>query len=225
MAEKRIIDWGGIEREYRVGVKNLREIATEFGVSHVGIMKRATKEGWDRDLQAKIQAKADTIVARAEVRQEERQAARVNDAIVIEANAEAIARVRMSHRADIMRFKALVMQLLDECEAEAADPALFAELGEILRSPDERGQDKLNDAYQKAISLPQRIKGVKELAETLKTLVTLEREAWGLATYVEPVQQTTVYETREQQLEGARRLAFSLARAAATTTTSRPANG
>jgi hypothetical protein len=49
----------------------------------------------------------------------------VSDAIVIEANAEAIARVRMSHRADIMRFKALVMQLLNECEAEAADPTLF----------------------------------------------------------------------------------------------------
>jgi hypothetical protein len=50
----------------------------------------------------------------------------------------------------------------------------------MLRAPDEYGTDRLNDAYMKAISLPQRIKGVKELAETLKTLIGLEREAYGL---------------------------------------------
>ena len=31
------------------------------------------------------------------------------------------------------------------------------------------------------MDLPQRIKGAKELAETLKTLVAMEREAYGLA--------------------------------------------
>ena len=75
-----------------------------------------------------------------------------------------------------------MLRLLAECEAESADPALFAELGDMLRAPDDSGADRLNDAYRKAISLPQRIKGVKELADAMKVLIGLEREAYGLST-------------------------------------------
>ena len=51
---------------------------------------------------------------------------------------------------------------------------------ELLRRSDANGADRLNDAYRRAISLPSRIKGVKELADTLKVLVAMEREAYGL---------------------------------------------
>ena len=40
--------------------------------------------------------------------------------------------------------------------------------------------DKLNEAYRKAISLPTSIDGAKKLAETLKTLIGIERQAFGL---------------------------------------------
>lgn len=181
MAEKPTRDWEAIERDYRAGLLSLREIAGEHDITEAAIRKRAKRDGWSRDLSAKIQAKADELVRKAEVRSSVRAANQASERAIIEANAERIAQVRGEHRADIARMRALVLRLLAECEAESADPTLFADLGEMLREPDESGADRLNDAYRKAISLPQRIKGVKELADAMKVLIGLEREAYGLS--------------------------------------------
>lgn len=174
------IDWERIEGDYRAGILSLREIAEAGGCTEGAIRKRAKRDGWDRDLSQKIQAKAEALVRKEAVRAGTHRYAGATEREIIEANAERIAQVRGEHRADIARLRALALRLLAECEAEAADPAVFAELGEILRRPDDNQQDRLNDAYMKAISLPQRIKGVKELAETLRVLVTMEREAYGI---------------------------------------------
>ena len=61
-----------------------------------------------------------------------------------------------------------------------ANAALLAGLGEVMRSPDENGQDKLNDLYRKIISLPERAKTAKTLAETLRIAVDMERQAFGM---------------------------------------------
>lgn len=175
------VDWERIESDYRAGVLSLREIAAANGITHGAINKRAKRDGWSRDLAAKIKSKADELVSRQVVSAAVSTERAVSDRQIIEANAERIAQVRGEHRADITRMRALVLRLLGECEAESGDPVLFAKLGDMLRQPDDNGQDRLNDLYQKAISLPQRIKGVKELAETLKVLVAMEREAYGLA--------------------------------------------
>ncbi len=168
--------------DYRAGLLSTREIAGQQGVGHTAINKRARAGAWDRDLSAKIHAKAEVLVSRRQVFTLVSTAAAATEREVIEANAERIVQVRGEHRADITRMRALVLQLLAECEAESGDPGLFAQLGEMLRAPDDAGADRLNDAYRKAISLPSRIKCVKELADTLKVLVTLEREGYGLAT-------------------------------------------
>lgn len=39
----------------------------EFGDTYAGIIKRAKRDGWGRDLTSKIRAKADALVSRAEV--------------------------------------------------------------------------------------------------------------------------------------------------------------
>jgi len=57
---------------------------------------------------------------------------------------------------------------------------MLEQLGELLRSEDDKGQDKLNDLYHKVISLPGRAKTMKDLGESLRVLVTLERQAFGL---------------------------------------------
>ena len=49
-----------------------------------------------------------------------------------------------------------------------------------MLSPDDKGQDKLNDLYHKIISMPQRVKSMKDLSDTLKTLIGLEREAYSI---------------------------------------------
>jgi hypothetical protein len=179
--EKPAPDWERIEADYRAGLLSVREIAASQRISHTAIQKRAKAEGWERDLGAKIKAKAEALVAKREVAKSVATEAAATERIIVEANAEVIAGVRMAHRTDIARARRLAMSLLDELEVETCSLDLFTELGELLRSEDDKGQDKRNDVYRKVISSAGRIDGMKKLAETLKVLIGLEREAYGIA--------------------------------------------
>ena len=180
--EKKAPDWEKIELDYRAGVKTLRQIAEEHGISHVAINKRAKKDGWSRDLSGKIAARVEDLVTKEVVTKSVTSEARVTEREIIDANAQAIVSVRLSHRKDIQRSRRITMGLLEELEQQtgAETVALLEQLGELMRSEDDRGQDKLNDLYQKIISLPGRAKTMKDLGESLRVLVTLERQAFGL---------------------------------------------
>lgn len=205
-------DWERIEAQYSAGTMSLREIAAAHDITEGAIRKRAKKDGWTRDLSARVHAKADAIVRKALVEVEqpkERGPITATEAQTIEVEAAVQARIRLAHRSNITRLRDLALKLITECEAESDQPEVFEQLGEIMRKPDEKGQDRLNDAYQKAISLPQRIKGVKELTETLQRLVTMERESYGITAVVEP----PATPANLDPVEAARRLAFLLTRA------------
>lgn len=176
-------DWERIEQLYRAGVLSLREIAIACPpVNHVAIARRAKKFGWVQDLSAKIKAKADDLVTRQAVTADVTEQRAVTDVAVIEANATVIANVRMAHRADIRRSRSIANKLLDELEGLTDNRELFEELGELMRNPDDKGFDRRNELYGKVISLGGRTKTMKELAETLKTLVAMERQAYSLDT-------------------------------------------
>ena len=176
-------DWERIEQLYRAGVLSLREIAIACPpVNHVAIARRAKKFGWVQDLSAKIKAKADDLVTRQAVTADVTEQRAVTDVAVIEANATAIANVRLSHRTDIRRSRTLASKLLDELDCLTDNRDLFEQLGELLHDPDDKGIDKRNDLYTKVISLPGRSKTMKELSDTLKTLILLERQAYNLDT-------------------------------------------
>jgi hypothetical protein len=211
------VDWDALEPHYRAGIRSFGDMAAEFGVSDAGIIKHAKVHGWTRNLAGKIKAAADSKVAAALVKAERLE--RIEAGEVLEQTAEEVrvevesevqARIRLAHRADITRFRKLVINLLAECEGEAEDAPALAQLGELMRQPDERGQDRLNEAYQKAVSLPTRIKGIKDLADTLKTLVGMEREAYGIDKTPPPAEEPEKFDP----MEGARRIAFALAKAA-----------
>ena len=176
-------DWEKIEADYRAGILSLREIAEAHpGVNHVAITRRAKREGWSRDLSAKIRAKADALVTDHAVTGDVTAQRHVSEREIIDANAQAIVSVRLSHRRDIQRSRSIAMALLEELEQQAGGEqvAMLEQLGELLRSEDDKGQDKLNDLYRKIISLPGRAKTMKDLGESLRVLVTLERQAFGL---------------------------------------------
>lgn len=65
--EKKTPDWERIEADYRAGLLSVREIAASQGITHGAINKRAKRDGWERDLAAKIRAKADALVSKREV--------------------------------------------------------------------------------------------------------------------------------------------------------------
>lgn len=173
-------DWEAIESAYRAGVMSIREIASQYEITHQAISKRAKKEGWERDLKAKVKARAENLVAKREVASLVATEKAISERQLIEANAEVIANVRMEHRDDIRRARELTNNLFDELSAECADVPALRKLGELMFSPDDNGRDKLNDIYHSIISLPERVKSAKSLSETFKNLVGLERQAYGL---------------------------------------------
>ena len=177
--DKKAPDWERIEADFRAGLLSIREIAAACGVSHVAISKRAKRDGWERDLAAKIKAKADALVTKAEVTKEVTSEQLVTERRIVEANAQVIADVRVSHRRDIARARILAMKLMDELEIETDNIELLEQLESALVAAD--GSDSLIRAVQRVTSTAGRIESVKKLAEAMKVLVSMEREAYGIA--------------------------------------------
>lgn len=173
-------DWEAIESAYRAGLLSIREIASQNGITHGAINKRAKRDGWERDLKAKIKAKADALVSKREVSKVVSAETATNERILIEANAEVIATVRMEHRGDIRRARNIASSLFGELEAQCSDVDALKKLGELMLSPDDKGQDRLSEIYHKVISMPGRVKSMKDLSDTLKTLIGLERQAYDI---------------------------------------------
>lgn len=179
-------DWERIEAGYRAGVMSLRELATLHGITEGAIRKRAKRDEWPRDLNARVQAKADELVRREEVRRlstqstarSESSAHRVKEEIAI--GAQALADVKLKHKSTIRRMREATEAMLVELEAETGHPELFRDLAEFLRSDEDGAQGKRETVYNRAISMASRIDGLKKLAETLKVLIALEREAYGI---------------------------------------------
>ena len=175
-------DWEKIELDYRAGIKTLRQIAAEHGITEGAIRKRAKRNDWTRDLSERIQDKAEQLVRKEAVRSLVRTESAITERVLVEVNAQAVADIRLAHRNDIKRARRLTNALLDELEQQT-DPetlALLQALGEMMRAPDERGMDKLNDLYHKVIELGERSKTMKTLAESLQKLVDMERTAFGM---------------------------------------------
>lgn len=176
-------DWERIEQLFRAGLLSVREIAAACGVSHTAINKRSKAEGWERDLKAKIKAKADSLVSKREVSNKVSTETLATERGIVEANAEVIADIRMAHRADIGRSRRLANKLLDELEALTDEQGTIKEMIAQLKEADHDDGDAMSDVLalaHKMGALPSRTKTMKELAETLKTLVALERQAYEL---------------------------------------------
>ncbi|MEO6147532.1 MAG: hypothetical protein ABIT70_10925 [Sulfuriferula sp.] len=180
-AKRKDIDREGLEIAYRAGVKSLRLLSKEFGLAASRITQIANEEGWERDLAAKIREKAAAKLNASLLNIDtERKQNKPAEKEVIEANAQAIVHIQLAHRRDIQRTRSLAMSLLSELEATTDNAKLFQELGEMLRSEDKQGNDRRNDLYSKVISLSGRVMNMKQLSDTLKTLVGLERQAFGM---------------------------------------------
>ena len=185
MTEKKTIkpapDWELIERHFRAGILTLRQIATEGGVVESAIRKRSKRDGWSRNLNAKIQHRADELVRKTLVRKIGAQANAPSEKEIVEVTAQAVATIQIVQKGSIQRGHALFTKLLDELEQTTNNKELFEQLGEMLNeSSDDGRSDKLNELYRKVISLPMRVDSAKKMIEVLEKVVRLEREAFGI---------------------------------------------
>lgn len=138
-------DWERIELDYRAGIKTLRQIAGEHGISEGAIRKRAKRDDWTRDLSERIHDKAEQLVRKEAVRSTVRTESTISERVLVDANAQAVADIRLAHRKDIHRARRLTNALLDELEQQT-DPetlVLLKEMGEVMRAPDDKKPDHL----------------------------------------------------------------------------------
>lgn len=185
-ATRKRADWDAIEPHYRAGIRALKDIGREFGVSDAAIVKHAKANDWTRNLKAKIQARADAKVSAALVSAEVSARTKATEAVRVEVESEVQARIRLAHRADIGRARGLAMKLLAELEHQTDHQGLYEQLFDALHAPDDEdgAKDrwrKLNETFQRAMSLSGRADTMKKLAETLRVLIDKEREAFGVS--------------------------------------------
>lgn len=187
---RQAIDWGAVEPHYRAGIRPLKDIGKEFGCSDAAIVKHAEKNGWTRDLKAKIAARAAAKVSAAAVSAEVSEQRRANQEQVVEANANMQATVQLLIREDVQRTRGLFLRLLEELEVASTPEGvdLIETLHEIVNNPVEADDDphgaaraeRARDQLQKALSVQGRVQSAKLLTDMLEKLVKLARQAHGI---------------------------------------------
>ena len=174
------VDWESIELDFRAGLKTLRVIADEHGLSHVAVTKRAKRDGWARDLSVRIRAKTEYLVNKRLVNEKVTKERLVTEKQLIDAAAETQTTIVVTHRKDIQRSRAIGTKLFLELEAQTDNNELYGQLGELMAKPNVNF-DKLNEIYKKTIAMPGRVDSFKKLTDSLKNTIGMERQAFGLA--------------------------------------------
>lgn len=154
MAERKQVDWEGVERDYSAGLLTLREIAAKYGTKESSVRYKANHFGWTRDLTEKITQKANQELRKEELRNELRNEKTVTEREIIEVNAQALVIVKLSHRKSIKRVNDLV-------------DTLFEEIEEL-------------STHKNADNLPVRVDMTKKLMDTLRISIDKERQAFGI---------------------------------------------
>lgn len=197
-------DWDAIERVYRTNTLSNRELGSAYGISETAIRKRAKKHEWTRDMSQRVRERSEEMIRQQEVRdalvgRSSAQAAapaprdeREAEDVVVEIGAAAMATIKLTHRRGAARFRALADKLLDELEQSLGQEAALREVAEVLAAVNDTTPEKLMEVMQRVVSLPGRVDTAKKLAETLKIVYALEREAWGMDRVVEAPPQTSI---------------------------------
>jgi hypothetical protein len=179
-------DWVVVEKEYRAGIKALRQIAEEHGITEGAIRKRAKRDEWTRDLTGRIHAKAEELVRKEEVRSAgtQSQLDAPTEREVVNANATAIAAADLTNRKDVILGIDISRGHLHELAA-LSEPGFRERLEWLGKVMDESGKDeetgrevkdKVNELYQYIISLGGRIKMAKEAAAAIGVYIPMQRK-------------------------------------------------
>ena len=183
------IDWESIETHYRAGQLSIREIAKVHGISDTAIRKRAKVENWQRNLTQKVDAQVRTELVRTEevlteqVRSSHPAHHELTEREIINVAAAAVVQVVRSHRKQIAQGTTLVQAMMGQLMQAVSERA---ELEQAIE--DETKGDRNQERYvklMKAIALPTHASTMLNLANALKVLVTLERQAFSIGDELE----------------------------------------
>jgi len=175
------VDWDAIEPHYRAGIRTLKDMGAEFGVSDAGIFKHAKKFKWTRNLAGKIKALAEAKVSALEVNNEVNKKKALTEAERIEVDSTKIATVCFNERKDLTDVRDLYRGLFEEFRSLCEGREDIIKLKELVNDPDITPSMAI-DTFNKVVSFTGRIDNGKKLVETMKVLFELERKIFKLDT-------------------------------------------
>jgi uncharacterized protein YjcR len=183
----RQIDWERIELDFRAGFKTLREIAGEHGITHRAIQKRAQRDGWDRDIQAKIHARAKVLVAKESVATQLvaiKRVAVATERDAVAAEAQVIATVQSRRRLRLDRLNALqdaAMAMAEQAVQATAFLGDLRRLADSVTDPHERTAVLHQiETVEDAVGADAQVARIQRLANSADALGQSEAEVYGL---------------------------------------------
>lgn len=182
MTEKKFVDWELIERDYRAGLKTIRQIGEEHGVSHTAIQKRAKKDEWTRDIAERVQQRARDLVAKKEVSKQVATERKLTDMETVREYSEVVSRVDLRQREDVQMALDNALGMLRELVA-LANPNFRATLEWMAENFDETSptfKDRANETYRYIIDMMGRVKMAKDLAAVHGVYVPMQRKMYRL---------------------------------------------
>lgn len=172
-------DWDAIERDYRTAKFTLRELASKHGVSHQAIAKRSKVNAWTQDLSIAIRQATNAKLVDELVAKEVASGGQEVANVVLIA-AEVNTQVILGHRQGLREITEVKNQLLNQIRQAAANMGDLADIIEMVRKPDDNGQDKANDALRKAMGRSALVDDLKKMADVDEKVRKGEREAFGI---------------------------------------------
>jgi len=108
-------DWEAIESAYRAGSLSVRGIGEKHGINHATILKRANKEGWQRDLTEQVRTATKAKVTKSVTTSGNRSPV-VTDAQIVDQASDEAAAVVMAHREGLAAWRGITNKLRDFLE-------------------------------------------------------------------------------------------------------------
>ncbi len=176
---RRQIDWDAVERDWRLGKFTSRELAEKYRVSHTAINKKARDNAWVQDLTDQIRQATNARLTTELVSSEVANGFQAVSETVLVA-AEINTRVILSHRQGLNQIAEVKRQLLRQIGQAAESLPELTDIIEMVRSPDENGNDRVNDALRKAMGRSALVDDLKKLADVDEKVRKGEREAFGI---------------------------------------------
>jgi len=177
------LDWDAIERDYRIGQLTIRQIQKKYGVSNGGMMARAKKEGWTRDLseavkfatKAKVRQKVvEHVKALVEQSGEVAEQATIKE---IDLAANINATIILGQQRRVGRLSAVFERVAGELEEVTGRPERIEEIAQAIAEDD----PKAADSIRRLKTLTSRLNNLKTATEVMSKLTAEENVAFRLA--------------------------------------------
>lgn len=209
------LDMVRLQAEYESGSFTIAELGELHRRSHQAISALAKRKGWTRRLKPAVDRRVEELEQYGDEPDEDADPPERVETLderrerLIEATAHAIIRIKSFHREHIGMARGLAARMLAELDETTALAGKLLKFAESMVVDSDEARQEVERAIKRATSLAGRAKTLDVLSNVLKTLIALEREAYGI-TSAGPEQQTTSSDPPDNQ--GAREIAYALHR-------------